>query len=98
MTTTPFDPLTTALSGIHLIEASAGTGKTHTLEILFTRLVIEKKFPVNQILVVTFTEAATEELRDRIRKQLYEILLVFKKNDLEHEKFGQLLKNFQYKK
>jgi exodeoxyribonuclease V beta subunit len=58
------------LSGANLIEASAGTGKTYTIEGLFVRLVLEKQLPVDQILVVTFTNAATEELRDRIRNKL----------------------------
>lgn len=58
------------LDGSHLIEASAGTGKTHTITNLFVRLVIEKRLPVESILVVTFTEAATAELRDRIRARL----------------------------
>ena len=58
------------LSGLRLIEASAGTGKTHKIIELFIRLILEKELTVDQILVVTFTEAATEELRDRIRKAL----------------------------
>jgi exodeoxyribonuclease V beta subunit len=58
------------LEGINLIDASAGTGKTYTIEGLFLRLILEKQFRVDQILVVTFTIAATEELRDRIRTKL----------------------------
>ena len=46
------------LDGVQLIEASAGTGKTFTLATLYARLVIELKLPVDQILAVTFTEAA----------------------------------------
>ena len=52
------------------MEASAGTGKTFTLATLYARLVIELKLPVEQILAVTFTEAATQELRTRIRERL----------------------------
>ncbi|MCU0604715.1 MAG: UvrD-helicase domain-containing protein, partial [Desulfobacterales bacterium] len=59
---TPFDLLHTPLRGINLIEAAAGTGKTYTIEGLFLRLVLEKELPVEQILVVTFTRAATAEL------------------------------------
>lgn len=59
-----------ALEGINLIEASAGTGKTYTLAELYCRLVTEKKLEVSQILVVTYTRAATEELRGRLRKRL----------------------------
>jgi exodeoxyribonuclease V beta subunit len=65
-----FDILDSPLVGTNLIEASAGTGKTYTITGLFLRLVIEKKLTVDEILVVTFTEAATEELRDRIRSTL----------------------------
>ena len=58
------------LDGAYLIEASAGTGKTHTIANLFLRLILEQSVAVHKILVVTFTEAATKELRDRIRKNL----------------------------
>jgi exodeoxyribonuclease V beta subunit len=50
-----------------LIEASAGTGKTYTIERLVLRLLAEKKVQLENILVVTFTEAAAMELRSRIR-------------------------------
>ena len=65
-----FDILNSPLSGTNLIEASAGTGKTYTIEGLFIRLILEKLLLVDQILVVTFTNAATEELKDRIRCKL----------------------------
>jgi exodeoxyribonuclease V beta subunit len=65
------DPyLTLPLHGVRLIEASAGTGKTFTLATLFTRLVVERRLRIGQILAVTFTEAATQELRRRIRERL----------------------------
>ena len=53
-----------------LLEASAGTGKTYSIAHLFVRLVVERGMPVDRILVVTFTEAATAELRDRVRLRL----------------------------
>ena len=65
-----FDIINSPLVGTNLIEASAGTGKTYTIEALYVRLILEKKLLVDQILVVTFTNAATEELKDRIRKKL----------------------------
>jgi exodeoxyribonuclease V beta subunit len=68
--TEPMDLCTAPLDGTTLIEASAGTGKTYTLTGLFVRLLLEKGLTVDQILVVTFTDAATEELRDRIRTRL----------------------------
>lgn len=54
------------LQGKHLIEASAGTGKTFNITRLYLRLLLEKQLPVEQILVMTFTKDATEELRGRI--------------------------------
>jgi exodeoxyribonuclease V beta subunit len=66
-----FDPVTTELhTGISLIEASAGTGKTYTIAMLVLRLVVEQSIPIDKVLVVTFTKAATEELKDRIRSRL----------------------------
>jgi len=71
MSTPAPDPyLTLPLHGVRLIEASAGTGKTFTLATLFTRLVVERGLRICQILAVTFTEAATQELRRRIRERL----------------------------
>ncbi len=59
--------------GHRLIEASAGTGKTHTIANLFLKAVCEGR-AVDRILVVTFTNAATDELRGRIRRRLAEAL------------------------
>ena len=69
-----FDLLRSPLQGTNLIEASAGTGKTYTITGLFLRLILEQRLPVNEILVVTFTVAATEELRDRVRRKVREAL------------------------
>lgn len=60
------------LSGLQMIEASAGTGKTWTIAALYLRLLLEKQLPVEKILVVTYTNAATAELRARIRARLLE--------------------------
>ena len=73
----PFDLLNTPLEGINLIEASAGTGKTYNIEGLFVRLVLEKQLQVDQILVLTFTNAATAELKDRIRNKLMQVKNAF---------------------
>ncbi|MCD9085158.1 exodeoxyribonuclease V subunit beta [Stenotrophomonas sp. SY1] len=71
MSTAAHDPyLDLPLDGLRLIEASAGTGKTFTLATLFTRLVVEQGLRMGQILAVTFTDAATQELRKRIRERL----------------------------
>ena len=58
------------LHGVQLIEASAGTGKTWTLATLVMRLVVEGGLRIGEILAVTFTEAATQELLKRIRERL----------------------------
>ncbi len=71
-----FELAKSPLSGTNLLEASAGTGKTYTIAGLFLRLVLEKSLRVDQILVVTYTVPATEELRDRIRKRLYDGVLL----------------------
>jgi exodeoxyribonuclease V beta subunit len=68
------NPLECPLDGLNLIEASAGTGKTWNICGLYVRLLIEKELTVNQILVVTFTKAATAELRDRIRQRIVDML------------------------
>ena len=74
---TPLDlPLDRA--GTTFIEASAGTGKTYALTTLAARLVVEEGWPIDRILVVTFTRAATAELRDRIRRVLREVLVAVK--------------------
>ena len=65
------------LHGVQVIEASAGTGKTYTLATLVTRLVVEQGYRIGQLLAVTYTEAATQELRKRIRERLQLALRVF---------------------
>ena len=75
------------LNGSQLIEASAGTGKTFTISALYLRLVLGhgsegmgfgRELLPPQILVVTFTDAATKELRDRIRTRLAEAARFFR--------------------
>ena len=56
-----------------IVEASAGTGKTYTLQSIVLKLLLEKKIEsVKNLLLVTYTEKAAGELRDRIRKVLEE--------------------------
>lgn len=66
----PFDAIQSPINGTCLIEAGAGTGKTHTITTLVLRLILEEGLLPEQILVVTFTTAATAELRDRLRRRL----------------------------
>ena len=83
------DPLTLPLQGSRLIEASAGTGKTWTIAALYLRLVLGHGGAVGpagpvrallpgEILVMTFTKAATRELSDRIRLRLVEAAACFR--------------------
>ncbi|MEN8257331.1 MAG: exodeoxyribonuclease V subunit beta [Thermodesulfobacteriota bacterium] len=58
------------LRGFHLIDASAGTGKTYTITALVVRLLLEERLTIQEILVVTYTEAAATDLRVRIREML----------------------------
>ncbi|WBA15334.1 exodeoxyribonuclease V subunit beta [Salinivibrio proteolyticus] len=79
------NPLTLPLDGVRLIEASAGTGKTFTIAGLYLRLLLGhgRAAPcrVEQILVVTFTEAATQELKDRIRRRIHEARFAFMRGE-----------------
>lgn len=65
-----FKLLDDPLRGRTLIEASAGTGKTYSLEHIVLRLVVERGIAIGRMLVVTFTKAATAELKSRIRGKL----------------------------
>jgi len=83
--TQALDPLRFPLYGSRLIEASAGTGKTYTIALLYVRLVLAhgggnalgRPLTPPEILVVTFTDAATQELRERIRARLSEAAACF---------------------
>lgn len=98
-TTQPLDPLSLPLTGERLIEASAGTGKTFTIAALYLRLLLglggENAHPrplsVEELLVVTFTQAATEELRGRIRANIHELRIACIRNRTENPLFQNLL-------
>jgi exodeoxyribonuclease V beta subunit len=73
MSASPQFQLTGALPHGHLaIEASAGTGKTYALAALATRFLAEQDLSTSDLLIVTFTRAATSELRARVRERLVE--------------------------
>lgn len=87
------------LKGIKLIEASAGTGKTYTISNLYCRFIIEG-YALQNILLVTFTNAATDELKQRIRLRLKTVLKIFSNsndNSLNDEFLMALLKDFNVK-
>jgi len=85
--TVRLETLELPLSHLQVIEASAGTGKTWTLCALYVRLVlghgITRPLLPPEILVMTFTEMATAELRGRIRKQLFEVGQYFRMSEIE---------------
>lgn len=103
MIATNLNPLTLPLQGQQLIEASAGTGKTYTLSALYVRLVLghnqlfdggERLLLPPDILVMTFTEAATAELRERIRQRLQEAKLAFQQGNSDDPLLSALLTEF----
>lgn len=67
------DIYTLPLQDIQLVEASAGTGKTWTIAGIYLRLLLESERTVDEILVVTFTKAATAELRERLRSRITDV-------------------------
>lgn len=77
----PFDVLGPLPPGPMLIEASAGTGKTWSLSALVARLIVEHGVPAEQLLLMTYTRAATAELRDRIRARLRDVALALGQRD-----------------
>ena len=92
------NPITLPLQGLQVIEASAGTGKTYTLAALYVRLVLghgraQGALTPPEILVMTFTEAATAELRDRIRLRLTQAAQDFRQAQEPADAFLCDLKN-----
>ena len=99
----PLDVMTLDLHGQRLIEASAGTGKTFTIAGLYLRLLLghgnngschPTSLTVDQILVVTFTEAATGELRDRIRRRIVQARHAFLSGLSDDPFISKLLSDF----
>lgn len=78
----PFNALTIDINGTSLIEASAGTGKTYGIALLFTRLILLENIKIDKIAVLTFTVAATAELKMRLRSRLIDV-----KNQLSNGQF-----------
>lgn len=66
-------------AGTTLIEASAGTGKTYTIQYIVLDLLLQG-LAIDEILVVTFTELATQELRERLQSFLFEVDAVLRGN------------------
>jgi len=99
-----FSSRTVELKGKKIVEASAGTGKTYSIAVIVLRLILSG-VEINKILAVTFTQAATAELKGRIMKFVRLALMHLKGIDVEDddlceikeivdafEKKGELLK------
>ncbi len=87
------------MEGVNLIEASAGTGKTYAICAIVIHLLLGKKIPIEKILVVTFTVAATEELKGRIRSMLRKLWNIFQtkeisRTDKDYELLQGLLERY----
>lgn len=91
-----FDAATTPIEGRMLLEASAGTGKTYSLMRVLLRLLVEKGIELDRILVVTFTNAATDELSSRLRSNLTELIEQIRLN--KDGSFNDLLDCWEKKK
>lgn len=71
---TNLDANTITLQDRHIIEASAGTGKTFNITELYIRLLVEKRLLPSQILVMTFTKDATQEIIGRVEAKIRDVL------------------------
>jgi exodeoxyribonuclease V beta subunit len=85
-----FDPCGPLPTGVTVLEASAGTGKTHTITALAARYVAEGT-PLEQILLVTFTRMATGELRERVRQRLVGVERALAAGDPGDDEVARLL-------
>ncbi|UAA40494.1 exodeoxyribonuclease V subunit beta [Paraneptunicella aestuarii] len=89
----PLEPLAFPLNGQALIEASAGTGKTYTISSFYLRLILGhgcEPLPVEEVLIVTFTNAATNELKERLHARLHKAFVDFEQGNSD-DKFIQAL-------
>ncbi|PIS01864.1 MAG: hypothetical protein COT84_00115 [Chlamydiae bacterium CG10_big_fil_rev_8_21_14_0_10_35_9] len=98
MTTHSFNCLeaTTDIFGKKVLEASAGTGKTFAIEHITTRLILQG-ITLEKILIVTFTNLATDELKERIRKAIENSINLLAEQD-NHTAFSYLLSYYNDKK
>ncbi len=93
----PFNLNNSPIDGSNLIEASAGTGKTYTIASLFIRFILEKKISHDKILVVTFTDAATKELKERIRARIKELYKAMTNEKSDDRFISDIANNFKDK-
>ncbi len=88
-----FDVVNVDLRGKNLIEASAGTGKTYSIALLFLRFVLSG-IELSEILAVTFTKAATSELKDRVRRFLKDGAYHLKGREIENREIVRIIDDY----
>jgi len=81
--------------GLTLLEAGAGTGKTYSLVRVIARHLVENDLSIDQILTVTFTRAATAEIKGRLHELLSEISTSLKNPDLPADKTNDLVAHWR---
>jgi exodeoxyribonuclease V beta subunit len=87
------DVKTTPLDKKVLIEAGAGTGKTYTIGLLVLRLLLEKNIKIEKIVLITFTEAATLELKKNTSEKIREAYNIWKNGTNEENDLTEIIKN-----
>lgn len=85
------------LSGISLVEAGAGTGKTYNIASLYVRALVEKNLGPKNILVLTYTEAATAELKSRLRTRIKESITALEENQADDDFLLKLSQDYDNK-
>ena len=91
--TARFDLLASLPEGTTVLEASAGTGKTYAIVGLATRFVAEGVVDLSQLLLVTFSRAATQELRERTRNRFAEVVMALADPDTARESSDPLIRH-----
>jgi exodeoxyribonuclease V beta subunit len=89
-----FDPSIVDLEDSNLIEASAGTGKTYSIALMAVRLVVQKRMSLEKVLMVTFTNAATAELEDRVRSFIRTALRMARTGMYTGDTLGKLMARY----
>ena len=87
-----FDPASSSLSGVCVVEASAGTGKTWSLGVLYLRCLLELERTPAQIVVLTFSRAAAQDLRDRLTEMLHSALAFRPTESKSNDAFQRFLR------
>ncbi|KEI34722.1 exodeoxyribonuclease V beta chain [Francisella sp. W12-1067] len=87
----PLDIKEMPLTGRHIIEASAGTGKTYNITELYVRLLLKKNLLPKNILVMTFTKDATQEIIGRVESKIREKLTTYDNNSSERKHLKKAL-------